>query len=42
VVILTHRVIENAVDKAIEEFRRLDDIQPEITRIRVEYLDAED
>jgi homoserine dehydrogenase len=41
VVILTHHVVEKAINKALEEIAALDEVDPGITRIRVEYLDAD-
>ena len=41
VIILTHRVIERALDEALREIQQLDDVVDEITRIRVETLDAD-
>ena len=41
IVILTHDVIEKSMNNALLQIASLDEIEQNITRIRVEYLDAE-
>jgi homoserine dehydrogenase len=40
IVILTHEVIEKSMNNALQQIASLDEIEPDITRIRVEYLDS--
>jgi homoserine dehydrogenase len=40
IVILTHEVIEKSMNTALQQIASLDEIEPDITRIRVEYLDS--
>ena len=40
IVILTHEVIEKSMNNALLQIASLDEIEPDITRIRVEYLDS--
>jgi len=40
IVILTHEVIEKSMNNALQQIAGLDEIEPDITRIRVEYLDS--
>ncbi len=40
IVILTHEVIEKSMNKALQQIASLDEIEPDITRIRVEYLES--
>ncbi len=40
IVILTHEVIEKSMNMALQQIASLDEIEPDITRIRVEYLDS--
>jgi homoserine dehydrogenase len=42
IVILTHDVIEKSMNKALQQIASLDEIEPDITRIRVEYLDSDE
>ena len=41
IVILTHHVVEKSMNLALEGISKLAEIEPEITRIRVEYLDSD-
>ncbi len=41
IVILTHEVIEKSMNKALQQIASLDEIEPDITRIRVEYLESD-
>ena len=41
IVILTHNVVEKSMNLALEGISKLAEIEPEITRIRVEYLDSD-
>ncbi|MBV1881452.1 MAG: homoserine dehydrogenase [Pseudomonadales bacterium] len=41
IIILTHRVLEKDMNKAITKIQALDEVGEEITRIRLEYLDAD-
>ncbi len=41
IVILTHNVVEKSMNLALEGISKLAEIGPEITRIRVEYLDSD-
>ncbi|HEC26621.1 MAG TPA: homoserine dehydrogenase [Gammaproteobacteria bacterium] len=41
IVILTHRVIEKSMNQALVAIARLAEIEPDITRIRVEYLSSD-
>jgi homoserine dehydrogenase len=41
IVILTHDVIEKSMNAALQQIASLNEIEPDITRIRVEYLDSE-
>jgi len=40
IVILTHQVVEKSMNLALNSIADLEEIQPQITRIRVEYLDS--
>lgn len=40
IVILTHQVLEKSMNLALNAIADLEEIQPQITRIRVEYLDS--
>ena len=40
IIMLTHRVLEGAMDQAIAAIEALDSISGEIMRIRLEHLDA--
>ncbi len=41
IVILTHSVVEKAMNQALTAISELPEIKPDITRIRVEYLDSD-
>lgn len=41
IVILTHNVVEKSMNLALEGISKLAEIEPEITRIRVEFLDSD-
>ncbi len=41
IVILTHSVVEKAMNQALTAISELPEIEPDITRIRVEYLDSD-
>jgi homoserine dehydrogenase len=41
IVILTHSVVEKAMNQALSAISNLPEIEPDITRIRVEYLDSD-
>jgi homoserine dehydrogenase len=40
VIILTHRILEGQMDKAISQIEALETVQGSVTRIRLETLDA--
>ena len=42
IVILTHAVIEKSMNKALQTISNLAEIEPDITRIRVEYLNSDE